>query len=98
MKLWMDVMRDLEALHEEPQRLFDAWEAGGVDGLVLGPMLFDCPKLLPGIRTVPAARAASATFDPDPRVYRRLGVEPPPAPPDPDPDLERRAALARDLA
>ncbi len=40
MKLWMDVMRDLEHVMENHERLFAAWEAGGVDGLVMGPPMF----------------------------------------------------------
>ena len=35
MKLWMDVMRDLEPVLADHVRLFDAWAAGGVDGLVI---------------------------------------------------------------
>jgi hypothetical protein len=62
MRLWMDVMRHLEPVMEDHERLFDAWEAGGVDGMVIGPMAFD---------------DKSFTFDPNPEVYRRFGVEPP---------------------
>ena len=32
----LDVMRDVEHLIEDYDRLFDAWEAGGVTGLVVG--------------------------------------------------------------
>ena len=46
------------------ERLFDAWGAGGVDGIVIGPMAFEDKTF---------------TFDPNPEVYRRFGVEPPPA-------------------
>lgn len=80
MKLWMDVMRTLEPVLADHERLLDAWSAGGVDGLVIGPLLFDQPKLYPGIRWE-TGRNPHATFDPDPAVYRRFGVEPPPAPP-----------------
>lgn len=62
MRLWMDVMRHLEPVMADHERLFDAWEAGGVDGMVIGPMAFD---------------DKSFTFDPNPEVYRRFGVEPP---------------------
>jgi hypothetical protein len=102
MKLWMDVMRDLEHVMAGYERLFPAWEAGGVDGLVIGPLLFDAPKLLPGLRvgqaaSLPAPRQATAcpTYDPNPAVYRRLGVEPPP-PTEPRPD--QRALLERTLS
>src|SRR5262245_28957166 len=63
MRLWLDVMRHLEPVMADHGRLFDAWEAGGVDGLVIGPMAFD---------------DKSFTFDPNPDVYRRFGVPPPP--------------------
>lgn len=95
MHLWMDVMREIEPLLDNYPRWFDAWEAGGVDGLVIGPLSFDAPALLPGVRVAPGARPASATFDPDPAIYRRLGVEPPEPPADPQP--EKRARLERVL-
>ena len=62
MRLWMDVMRHLEPVVEDHQRLFDAWEAGGVDGIVVGPLAF---------------ADKSYTFDPNPEVYARFGLEPP---------------------
>ena len=52
MNLWMDVMRDLEHLLDNYERLFDAWEAGGVTGLVVGSMNFNAAKLVPGQRHV----------------------------------------------
>ena len=82
MHLWMDVMRDLEHLLNDYERLFDAWEAGGVSGLVIGSMNFNAPKLVPGQRTVAGItdRTPIPTFDPNPYVYHRLGVEVPPSP------------------
>ena len=41
MKLWMDVMRDIEHVMDDSERIFDAWSAGGVDGLVIGPLFFN---------------------------------------------------------
>ena len=89
MRLWMDVMRHLEPVMEDHPRLLDAWEAGGVDGLVIGPMVFrdqgfhwDSP-------------ANVYTWDPNPEVYARFGLQPPPAP-----DLklpEKRALLEQTL-
>ena len=75
MHVWMDVMRDLEHLIDDYERLFDAWEAGGVTGLVVGSMNFNAPKLLPGQRTVAGVtdRTPIPTFDPNPKVYQRLG-------------------------
>ena len=70
---WEPVIRDYE-------RLFDAWAAGGVDGLVIGPMVFE-----ENVRS----------FDPEPAVYHRLGVESPPAPAEVFP--EKRARLERAL-
>ena len=78
--VWMDVMRGVEPVIDDYERLFDAWGAGGVIGLVIGPLTF---------------ADGSATFDPDPTVYRRLGAELPPAPANRQP--ERRAGLSRAL-
>ena len=58
MRLWMDVMRHLEPVMAHHERLFDAWAAGGVDGLVIGPM---------------TCEDKSYTFDPNPEVYRESG-------------------------
>ncbi|MDQ3699837.1 MAG: hypothetical protein M3442_02835 [Chloroflexota bacterium] len=80
LRVWMDVMRHLEPVMNDHQRLFDAWEAGGVDGLVIGPMAFD---------------DKSFTFDPNPEVYARFGLQPPP--PD-DSSLWWRAPAASDTA
>jgi len=80
LKLWMDVMRHLEPVISDYARLFDAWSAGGVDGLVIGPMVFE---------------ENVATFDPDPRIYQKFGIEPPPAPREALP--EKRALLDRAL-
>ena len=62
MRLWMDVMRHLEPVMDDHERLFDAWEAGGVDGMVIGPLSF---------------ADKTYTFDPDPEVYARFGLQPP---------------------
>jgi hypothetical protein len=98
MKLWMDVMRDLEPVLADHARLFDAWAAGGVDGLVIGPLLFDQPKLYPGIRLEPN-KQPQATFDANPGVYQRFGVEPPgnPAPlPEKRHQLEQTLTAAKE--
>ena len=61
----MDVMRHLEPVMIDHERLFEAWEAGGVTGLVIGPMAFEDKTF---------------AFDPNPDVYRRFGLDPPRAP------------------
>ncbi|MCC6444088.1 MAG: hypothetical protein IT210_11630 [Armatimonadetes bacterium] len=62
MRFWMDVMRHLEPVMEDYERFFPAWEEGGADGLVIGPMTF---------------ADKTYTFDTNPEVYRRFGLEPP---------------------
>ena len=94
MNLWMDVMRDLECVMNDHERLFDAWAKGGVDGLVIGPLMFNSTRLLKGAEAAPSSGAPTPTFDPDPAIYHRLGVEPPPSP---EPILEKRALLERTL-
>ena len=94
MKLWMDVMRDIEHLMSHYELFFDAWAAGGVDGLVIGPLFFNAAALLTGARWAPAPGKPTTPFDPDPRVYQRFGVEAPPAA---DPAPEKRALLERML-
>jgi hypothetical protein len=79
-KIWMDVMRDLEHLMNDYQAIFDAWEEGGVGGLVIGPLVFNSPKLLPGTVSAPMDEAPALTYDPNPAVYKRFGVEAPSAP------------------
>ena len=65
LKLWMRIGQPLEPVMYSYQSIFDAWEAGGVCGLVLGRMHFE--------GNIPA-------FTPNPEVYNNLGV-PPPSPP-----------------
>ncbi|MBM3280525.1 MAG: hypothetical protein FJY95_20970 [Candidatus Handelsmanbacteria bacterium] len=80
MKLWMDVMRDLESVMANHEVVFDAWAEGGVVGVVLGPLVFGTNKLSQGARTLRVTESPTVTYDPNPEVYRRLGVEAPPAP------------------
>eukprot|EP01046_Picozoa_sp_COSAG06_P038810 COSAG06_NODE_4515_length_4189_cov_12.834230_4_plen_111_part_00 len=35
MGMWFDVMRDIEHLMDDYKTIFDGWERGGVDGLVI---------------------------------------------------------------
>lgn len=90
MKLWMDIMRDLETVTQDPDRTFDAWAEGGVEGLVIGPLVFNREKLVPGRRFVAGDEPETPAYAPNPEIYRRLGVEPPP---DLQPVPEKRARL-----
>ena len=91
MKLWMDIQRDLEGVMHDHERILDAWQAGGVDGVVFGPLVFGQAKLTQDAQSLPSEGPVAATYDPNPAVYKRLGVEPPPAPEHKLP--ERRALL-----
>ena len=93
MKIWMDIMRDVEQLVQGYPRFYDAWEEAGVNGLVIGPLEFGSFKFLPGIKRL-GGDTATATFDPDPAIYARLGVTPPPAA---RPEPELRAGLDKAL-
>ncbi len=94
MRLWMDIMRDLEHVIGDHERLFDAWEAGGVDGLVMGPLVFNSPDLLPGPTLRASGPPGTPTFVPNRDVYKRLGVDPPGSS---DPSAEAQAALEKTL-
>ena len=73
MKLWMDVMRDIEHVMDDYERIFDGWAAGGIDGLVIGPLFFNQPKLMPGTH-FESGRQPLACFAPNPQVYQQFGV------------------------
>ena len=82
MGLWMDVMRDMEHLYEDDYEvIFDAWQRGGVVGLVIGPLVFDAPDLVRSPDGSTAAleksRPPALTFDADPAVYEGFGVSVP---------------------
>ncbi|MEW6752979.1 MAG: hypothetical protein AB1505_18660 [Candidatus Latescibacterota bacterium] len=96
MKLWMDVMRNLEHVMEDHERIFDAWAEGGVVGVVFGPLVFNTRALLPGTRFVASGKPEAIAYDPNPAVYARLEVEAPPAPEHKLP--ESRALLEKTLS
>eukprot|EP01050_Picozoa_sp_SAG11_P023351 SAG11_NODE_4669_length_1813_cov_1.649358_2_plen_165_part_01 len=82
MSVWFDIMRDMEHLMGDYTRIFDGWQAGGVTGLVIGPLVFDSPDLVKGLTAdspVPVVkeRPPSIAFDPDPGVYKAFGVSVP---------------------
>jgi hypothetical protein len=95
MKMWMNVMRDMEYLLADYDRILDAWGEGGVTGLVIGPPEFNTPKVDFDKEYVPCDEPVAESFDPNPEVYRRFGLEPPLAPEDKMP--ERRALLTETL-
>jgi hypothetical protein len=92
----MDVMRDLESVMDDHERILDAWAEGGVDGVVFGPLVFGATKLAKEVQSVPSEAPMAAAFDPNPAVYKRLGVEPPAAPEHKLP--EKRALLEKTMS
>ena len=95
MKLWMDVMRDLESVMDDHERILDAWAEGGVDGVVFGPLVFGTARLSKDAVSAPTGDVVAEAYDPNPAVYARLGVEPPPPPEQKLP--EKRALLEKTM-
>ena len=62
---WIRIGQPLEDVVDDYERIFDAWEAGGIRGLVFGRLLFADDD---GGFTVPAYRS-------DPEIFRRRGIE-----------------------
>jgi hypothetical protein len=79
MELWMRIGQPLEPVIDDYPRIFDAWEAGGVRGLVFGRLLFADAS---GGFTLPAIPAR-------PQAYRDRGMQPGPARSAPPADRER---------
>ena len=69
MKLWMDVMRDLESVMNDHERILDAWAEGGVDGVVFGPLVFGTDKL-----SQKATTASNGAGPSCPKATTRLGI------------------------
>jgi hypothetical protein len=67
MKAWIFVHNPLEHWMADYKRIFDAWDEGGIRGIVVGRMHFDGDDGKP----IP-------TYDADPAVYESFGVNPPP--------------------
>ncbi|MBS1830931.1 MAG: hypothetical protein JST93_36900 [Acidobacteria bacterium] len=73
---WMYMIYPLEQWLTEPRRILDAWESGGVRGIVIGPLRFwDGPPTFDF--TYRRAGATISAFAPDPAIYRKHGVDPP---------------------
>jgi hypothetical protein len=95
LEAWMRVRPPLEVSIFDAERIIDAWQSGGVKGILLGPLRFD--TRLSDTATLAEMRAFGSVvaegthlvpaFAPNPTVYRRYGVV---APGVPDPDLEER--------
>ena len=71
MTVWMRFGQPLEDVIEDYGRIFDAWQAGGVEAVVVGRLFFANSSGEP---------MSISAFDPDPAIYKDLGVEPPAAP------------------
>jgi hypothetical protein len=80
MKCWIFIFNPLERYMDNYKHIFDAWEDGGVRGIVVGPMFFTQDDGT----SVPA-------FPQDPNVYAAHGLEPPPEEPR---DLEKEEILS----
>ena len=80
MKCWIFAFNPLERYMDNYKHIFDAWEDGGVRGIVVGRMFF----MQEDGTTVPA-------FPQDPKAYAALGLEPPEEEPR---DLEKEEALS----
>ena len=73
---WMYMIFPLEQWLTDYERTLDAWEAGGVRGIVIGPLRFWDGT--PTFDFTYARRGAQIqAFAPDASIYRRYGVEPP---------------------
>jgi hypothetical protein len=80
MNCWIFVFNPLERYMSNYRQIFDAWEEGGVRGIVVGRMYF----MQEDGTTLPA-------FPQDPQAYAALGLDPPePAPR----DLEKEKGLS----
>ncbi len=85
---WMYMIYPLESWLDDYKRTLDAWGEGGVRGIVIGPLRFwDGPPSFDF--TYRRAGAKLATFAPDPKIYRDLGVDVPAAMPR-DPVKEKK--------
>jgi len=91
----MDVMRDLESVMDDHERILDGWAEGGVDGVVFGPLVFGTNRLLQGAKAIESGQVVADAYDPNPAVYKRMGVEAPAAPEHKLP--EKRALLEKTM-
>lgn len=75
---WIYIHAPLERWMSNYKRTFNAWEKGGVRGIVVGPLYFfeKVPHFEMSYQYQYAGKKYP-TFLPDPRVYRSFGVAPP---------------------
>ena len=66
LQAWIRIGQPLEPVMNDYERIFDAWEAGGIKGFVFGRTLFADTQ---GQFTIPA-------FPSNPQAYRNRGLEP----------------------
>jgi len=88
MEAWMRIGQPLEPVMADYERIFDAWEAGGVRGLVVGRLVFADQE---GKFTIPA-------FSGKPEAYRQRGIEPGERIAEPDPARQQRLQQMLDNA
>ncbi|MDP7633447.1 MAG: hypothetical protein QF402_10910 [Candidatus Latescibacteria bacterium] len=88
-------MRDLESVMDDHERILDGWAEGGVDGVVFGPLVFGTNRLLQGAKAIESGQVVADAYDPNPAVYKRMGVEAPAAPEHKLP--EKRALLEKTM-
>lgn len=93
---WMYMIYPLEQWFPDYKRTLDAWEEGGVRGLVIGPLhffkevpRFDFTYARPGTKY--------PTFAADPKIYQKRGLNPPPDSPR-DPQKEKQLLAILDSA
>ena len=91
---WIYMIYPLEQWLNDYDRTLDAWEAGGVRGLVIGPLVFF--KQVPRFDFTYARPGEKLpVFAPDPKVYRKYWVDAPAdAPRDPGKEKQLQGIVA----
>ncbi|MCC6588066.1 MAG: hypothetical protein IT168_15340 [Bryobacterales bacterium] len=73
---WMYMIYPLESWLTDYDRILDAWESGGVRGIVIGPLRFwEGPPTFD--YTYRRAGARFSTFAPNPAIYKKFDVDTP---------------------
>ncbi|NDG99174.1 MAG: hypothetical protein EBY11_14710, partial [Proteobacteria bacterium] len=82
LEAWMRVGYPIETVLGDTERVLDAWQSGGVKGILIGPLRFDTG--VPDAPSITDLRVAHlcppsdprrvAAFEPNPTIYRRYGV------------------------